>query len=108
MAQRNGRAAPAKTPSELEQLLQTGDPEQQVAQVKALIEAVRNPPITLMVTFDPRTGRVSVVPAGQNIDYEAAHQILGLGQQALRQQERERLSKAAGEQTTDGTESAAA
>lgn len=91
--------------SPLAAMLQTADPAEQAARVEALIQSVQNPPFSMLVTHDPRTGRTSVALSA-SVTYDAAQAALALAQAELREREKQALLQQAqatgGAAATDG------
>lgn len=83
------RKAPA-APHPLTTILQTADPTEQEQRVQALLHAVKNPPFSLMITFNPLNGQAQVQPAA-NITFDLAQAALSAAQAVLREQEKQAL-----------------
>lgn len=78
-------------PTELEALLQTADRSEQARRVQALMR----PTFTLAITFDARTGQVSLTNVGPEIPMQIAHHMLDEARGALVQAQAKQTSQAA-------------
>lgn len=68
-----------ETKTELGELLKTEDPAMQIQRTRELLAAASSPVLQLMITFDPRAGKIVVYAMttnGAQMDYTSAHQLL--------------------------------